>query len=381
MEVQGVAFYVIAGDHPQAGPRKLRIGFPGYRSTVGEVRSLLIASHKLHEGKLRIELQHAETREVLPLDQVVANYDTFRLSLTTKRLRDAVEEEAEALQKQQALQVSRMLELATDSRLTMVGESEPGSPGAVVAGRPSLTTSSSASSSSNTVMDTKRLGVVLSKKLPLKHTKRVLEEKDNELCLLCDQVPSESQVMTPCCTWLVCSGCLSYAKSIMTAPGCAVCGSIEYDAILPSSSLPVSTTNTTLRTSAPAVPSTLQLKRPPPPPALLVGKTQQQVKGEAVVVPMPQRLGLTPNNNHGEFPHNTNTSFSPPSHPAAAMGAGAATAGGVEKRTSGSHPGVGALLEVPTARFPAAGVLTVDTLFALVPLVTSARSVLSLISV
>lgn len=207
-----MVFYVLSGDHSQAGPRKLRLGIPGVKTTLGKLRELLCNTHQINLQRYRLELQSLVTRDVLTDDSAeVKNYDEFRVLCNRKQLKDVMDDEAreaqqrmhEASARSEAEVMKRLLESTTSA-----------SPAA---------TSSSTSGADNKLLA--RVSRVSALKLPL-----LLQPLPNSAatlqCALCE-LPVSSSVRTACCEYECCAECLEYAASLVRSAMCPLCGQTE----------------------------------------------------------------------------------------------------------------------------------------------------------
>jgi hypothetical protein len=234
-----VIFYALMGDHPQAGPRKLRLGIPGTTTTLEVLRDLLCQTHNIDPLKARLDIQYFATREAVPPSTILRNYDELRVTCTRRQLRDVVEEEerVEAARR-------RVQEQEAEQRVfSMLGETT--SAASYVSTSIPLRTSAAAAAGSTYLM---KIAAISKLVLPLRLPPLSLEatgDADPAGCVLCASGLLESEAaVTACCHRKSCKTCLVYAQSLVVEGQCPVCGSAS-----PSSS-PLHTDATANATSA-----------------------------------------------------------------------------------------------------------------------------------
>lgn len=217
MEIQGVIFYALMGDHPQAGPRKLRIGIPGTSTTIETFNGILCSTHNIDPLKVKVDVQYFATRETVAPGTVLRNYDELRVVCSRRHLRDVVEEEDRL---EQARLRAREQE-AEKNVFHMLGETHGASYVASTVHRPSHQLGTDATSS------LMRTAAISKRSLPLRLVPLAAAEADGTAtaCSLCELPLAAASVAPDCCRRTCCQSCLAYARSLLPHDGgCPVCG-------------------------------------------------------------------------------------------------------------------------------------------------------------
>ncbi|CUG86289.1 Hypothetical protein, putative [Bodo saltans] len=223
MEIQGVIFYALMGDHPQAGPRKLRLGIPGTTTTLDVFRNILCQTHNIDPLKSRLDIQYFASREAVPSSATLRNYDELRVTCTRRQLRDIVEEEERVDAAKRRVQEQE----AEQRVFSMLGESTSG-------GNTYVSTSAahrSGHTSGTAATSLMRMAAISKLVLPLGLAQQLATSEEGEgdeksLCTLCQCVLIETdKAITECCRRVCCKSCLAYARSLVSDGQCPVCGS------------------------------------------------------------------------------------------------------------------------------------------------------------
>lgn len=247
MSVEGVLQYRLLGSHPAASGRYLTIGFPGETTLVDTILQQLVKEHHINLSAFKLQVTRLSstlgrssgsvqkpTRDgdgepassadeeqgtVLQLGDTLRSYDKLAIMVSKRGIAD---EQDAAVARRDAEVRTRIQEM--EKQLYMAAPS-----GANVSGGRLPPASGASGLGVCDPLSLERAAHVANKGFPIKPQKRStltdLDDPTNDhICVLCD-LGAYAELLTACCSFPVCFGCLEAAGAMTMRDGeCPVCG-------------------------------------------------------------------------------------------------------------------------------------------------------------